>query len=134
MARLGDALRLQREQMGVTLAQAADDTRIRLKFLEAVESGDYQSLPGNVYTKGFLRNYAEYLNLDPDEMVALYVGERGGIEPLRSFAPMRPLVKRSVYSTPAMAANSADSRYTCTVWRLTPMPARKAASALPPMA
>ena len=102
MARLGDALRLQREQMGVTLAQAADDTRIRLKFLEAVESGDYQSLPGNVYTKGFLRNYAEYLNLDPDEMVALYVGERGGIEPLRSFAPMRPLVKRSFIFTPAV--------------------------------
>ncbi|HLZ48182.1 MAG TPA: helix-turn-helix domain-containing protein [Candidatus Limnocylindria bacterium] len=102
MARLGDALRLQREQMGVTLEQAADDTRIRLKFLQAIESGDYQSLPGNVYTKGFLRNYAEYLNLEPDEMVALYVGERGGIEPLRTFAPMKPLVKRSFIFTPTV--------------------------------
>jgi cytoskeleton protein RodZ len=102
VARLGDALRLQREQMGVTLEQAADDTRIRLKFLQAIESGDYQSLPGNVYTKGFLRNYAEYLNLEPDEIVALYVGERGGIEPLRTFAPMKPLVKRSFIFTPTV--------------------------------
>jgi len=102
VARLGDALRQQREQMGVTLPQAAEDTRIREKFLQALESGDYQSLPGTVYTKGFLRNYAHYLNVDPEEMVALYTGERGGSEPLRSFAPMRPLVKRSFIFTPAV--------------------------------
>ena len=102
MARLGDALRTQREQMGVTLEQAAEDTRIRAKFLQAIESGDYQSLPGTVYTKGFLRNYAEYLSLDPDEMFALYTGERDGTEPARTFAPMKPLVKRSFIFTPAV--------------------------------
>ena len=102
MARLGDALREKREAMGVTIEQAAEDTRIREKFLQALESGDYQSLPGTVYTKGFLRNYAHYLNVDPEEMVALYTGERGGTEPLRSFAPMRPLVRRSFIFTPAV--------------------------------
>ena len=102
MARLGDALRLQREAMGVTLQQAAEDTRIREKFLQAIESGDYQSLPGTVYTKGFLRNYAQYLNLDPEEMLAFYTGERGGSEPLRSFAPMKPLVKRTFIFTPTV--------------------------------
>jgi len=102
VARLGDALREKREQMGVTLPQAAEDTRIREKFLQALESGDYQSLPGTVYTKGFLRNYAHYLNVDPEEMLALYTGERGGTEPLRSFAPMRPLVKRSFIFTPTV--------------------------------
>jgi cytoskeletal protein RodZ len=102
MARLGDALRLQREAMGVTLPQAAEDTRIREKFLLAIESGDYQSLPGTVYTKGFLRNYAGYLNLDAQEMLALYTGERGGTEPARSFAPMKPLVKRSFIFTPTV--------------------------------
>ena len=102
MARLGDALRQQREQMGVTLQQAAEDTRIREKFLQAIESGDYQSLPGTVYTKGFLRNYAQYLNLDAEEILALYTGERGGSEPARTFAPMRPLVKRSFIFTPTV--------------------------------
>jgi cytoskeletal protein RodZ len=102
VGRLGDALRQQREQMGVTLDQAAEDTRIREKFLVAIESGDYQSLPGTVYTKGFLRNYAGYLNLDVEEMVALYTGERGGAEPARTFAPMKPLVKRSFIFTPTV--------------------------------
>lgn len=102
MARLGDALRAQREQLGVTLEQAAEDTRIRTKFLQALESGDYQSLPGTVYTKGFLRNYAEYLSLDPEELFALYTGEREGTEPARTFAPMRPLVRRSFIFTPAV--------------------------------
>ena len=102
MARLGDALRLQREAMGVTMQQAAEDTRIREKFLQAIENGDYQSLPGTVYTKGFLRNYAQYLNLDPEEALALYTGERGGSEPARTFAPMKPLVKRSFIFTPTI--------------------------------
>ncbi|HEY8806766.1 MAG TPA: helix-turn-helix domain-containing protein [Candidatus Limnocylindria bacterium] len=102
MARLGDALRQKREQMGVPMPQAAEDTRIREKFLQAIESGDYQSLPGTVYTKGFLRNYAGYLGLDVEEMLALYTGERGGSEPARSFAPMRPLVKRSFIFTPTV--------------------------------
>ncbi len=102
MARLGDALRTQRESMGVTMEQAAEDTRIRTKFLQAIESGDYQSLPGTVYTKGFLRNYAQYLNLDPEELLALYTGERGGTDPVRTFAPMKPLVKRSFIFTPTV--------------------------------
>jgi cytoskeleton protein RodZ len=102
VARLGDALRQQRETMGVPIEQAAEDTRIREKFLRAIESGDYQSLPGTVYTKGFLRNYAGYLNLDAEEMLALYTGERGGSEPLRTFAPMKPLVKRSFIFTPTV--------------------------------
>jgi cytoskeletal protein RodZ len=102
VARLGDALRQKREQMGVTMQQAAEDTRIREKFLQAIESGDYQSLPGAVYTKGFLRNYAGYLNFDAEEMLALYTGERGGSEPARTFAPMKPLVKRSFIFTPTV--------------------------------
>ncbi|MDP9321629.1 MAG: helix-turn-helix domain-containing protein [Chloroflexota bacterium] len=102
MARLGDALRQQREQMGVTMEQAAEDTRIREKFLQAIESGDYQSLPGGVYTKGFLRNYAEYLNLDAEEMLAIYTGERGRSEPARTFSPMKPIVKRGFIFTPTV--------------------------------
>lgn len=102
MARLGDALRERREHKGVTMQQAAEDTRIREKFLQAIESGDYQSLPGTVYTKGFLRNYAQYLGLDAEEMLALYTGERGGADPARTFAPMRPLVKRSFIFTPTV--------------------------------
>ena len=48
MSRVGDELRAQREKKSITLDQAAADTRIREKFLKALEDGDYQSLPGAV--------------------------------------------------------------------------------------
>lgn len=102
MIRLGDALRAQRERMGLTLPQAAEDTRIREKFLRALESGDYQTLPGAVYTTGFLRNYADYLGLDPDEQIARFRAERVTPDAPRSFEPMRPIMRRNVILTPAV--------------------------------
>ncbi len=102
MSRLGDALRAQRERKGITLDQAAADTRIREKFLKALEDSDYRSLPGTVYTKGFLRNYAEYLDLDGEELVVLFHQERGAPEPPRTFEPMRPIMHRSLIFTPAV--------------------------------
>src|SRR5713101_2472006 len=102
MGRLGDQMRAQRERMGLTLEQAAEDTRIREKFIKALENGDYNSLPGAVYTKGFLRNYAEYLGLEADELVAIYQQERGIPEPPRSFEPMRPIMRRNLILTPAI--------------------------------
>ena len=103
MASLGDILRAQRERKGIVLDQAADDTRIRLKFLRALEDGDHNALPGAVYTKGFLRNYAEYLDLDPGELVAVYNAERGVIvEPIRTFEPIHPILRRHLILTPSI--------------------------------
>jgi len=101
---LGDSLRQQREKRGITLDQAAADTRIREKFLKALEDGDLQSLPGAVYTKGFLRNYAEYLGLDDEESVVQFHQERGGppAETKRRFAPMKPVGGRSLVFTPTV--------------------------------
>src|SRR5256712_10695633 len=101
MSRLGEQLRAQRERKGITLEQAAADTRIREKFLKALEDGDYQSLPGAGYTKGFLRNYAEHLDLQAGELVVLFHQERGGQpEAPRSLQPMRPVLHRSLSFTP----------------------------------
>lgn len=104
MSRLGEQLRAQREKKGITLDQAAADTRIREKFLKALEDDDYQSLPGAVYTRGFLRNYAEYLDLDQEELVVLFHQERGiaSADPVRTFRPMRPIMHRSLIFTPAV--------------------------------
>ena len=105
MSRLGEQLRAQRERKGITLEQAAGDTRIREKFLKALEDGDYQSLPGPVYTRGFLRNYAEYLDLETDELVMLYHHESGRpAEPLqtRTFKPYRPIARRSLVFRPVV--------------------------------
>lgn len=66
-----------RERKGVDLYRAERDTKIRARYLGALERGDYKELPGAVYTKGFLRNYALYLGLDPDDVLGQWRRERG---------------------------------------------------------
>ncbi|MGD0861521.1 MAG: helix-turn-helix domain-containing protein [Candidatus Limnocylindrales bacterium] len=60
-------LRAAREARGIDLYRVERDTKIRVKFLAALEEGQYSELPAEVYARGFLRNYASYLGLDPDE-------------------------------------------------------------------
>ena len=107
MPSLGEQLRAQRERKTITLEQAAADTRIREKFLKALEEGDYPSLPGAVYTRGFLRNYSDYLDLETDELVVLFQQERGGAPPepapkRSNFKPYRPVVHQSLIFRPVI--------------------------------
>ncbi len=66
---LGGVLRERREAMGASLAEVETATRIRQKYLAALESDEWHLLPGEVVGRGFLRNYATYLGLDPTEAV-----------------------------------------------------------------
>src|SRR5258705_12536774 len=74
---LPERLYAARERKGVDLYRAERDTKIRARYLGALERGDYKELPGAVYTKGFLRNYALYLGLDPDDVLNQWRRERG---------------------------------------------------------
>jgi cytoskeleton protein RodZ len=69
MGKIGEALRKAREAKSITLRQAEEATKIRLKYLEALEREDYSQIPGRVYAIGFLRNYARYLGLDWQPLV-----------------------------------------------------------------
>lgn len=62
-------LRARREEQGLTLDEIAQGTRIHVKHLQAIESGDLLALPGVVYARAFVRHYARWVNLDPDETV-----------------------------------------------------------------
>jgi cytoskeleton protein RodZ len=86
---LGETLRQARLDKGVSLADAARETRIRRSYLEALEAEDMAALPPMVYTRGFLRSYAEYLGLSPEAMVDLYQpsARREPSPALRSAAP-----------------------------------------------
>lgn len=82
MSELGDRLRAARESQGISLAQAATETRILQRYLVALEEGDYKYLPGDVYARGFIRNYADYLKIPVEELIQLYRYERGRTEPI----------------------------------------------------
>jgi hypothetical protein len=95
---VGERLREAREVRGFDLYRAERDTKIREKYLAALEAGDFAELPGEVYTRGFLRNYASYLGLDPDEIVDEWRRETGDSVPgavlaggQPSFAGPRPV-------------------------------------------
>lgn len=70
--RLGEVLRAAREAKGVELPRVERETKIRERYLSALERGEYRELPGAVYAKGFLRNYGAYLGLDPEYLIDLY--------------------------------------------------------------
>lgn len=91
--RLGELLLAARERKGVDLFRAERDTKIRVKYLAALERSDFRTLPGAVYTTGFLRNYAVYLGLDPDEMIAAWKREAGPrpVERVSVAPPPRPM-------------------------------------------
>jgi cytoskeletal protein RodZ len=91
---LPDRLAAARERKGVDLVRAERDTKIRLRYLSALESGDYRDLPGAVYTKGFLRNYAIYLGLDPEDVLRQWRRERGeATAPEAVIVPPRPIAE-----------------------------------------
>ncbi len=74
MAGIGETLRSTREHRGLTMEQVARDTRISLRFLEALEAENFEELPAPVYVRGFLRSYANYLKIDPQPLLDSLVG------------------------------------------------------------
>lgn len=77
MAVVAEMIREARLMRRVSLNQAALETRIRQSILESLEEGDYAALPPRPFLRGLLRNYAVYLNLDPDDVLDEYDLETG---------------------------------------------------------
>src|SRR3546814_703503 len=72
---VGHSLRVVRERRGLQLADVSARLRIRRPYLEAIESGHFTELPGAVYINGFLRQYAEFLGLDAEQVLKTYQDE-----------------------------------------------------------
>lgn len=72
MESIGVKLKQNREERGYSIEQVARDTNIAKRYIEALESEDFSVFPGDPYLVGFLRNYAEYLGMDSQELVGLY--------------------------------------------------------------
>ncbi len=72
MKSLGEYLQAERLARGISLEQISADTKITMSMLRAIEEGDIGELPAPVFTKGFLRAYAERIGLDPDAVIVEY--------------------------------------------------------------
>jgi cytoskeleton protein RodZ len=72
MIDLGSELREAREGQGITLTEAEASTRIKERYLRALEVNDWAALPTPVQARGFLRNYATFLGLDEDAVISRF--------------------------------------------------------------
>src|SRR5712691_2553457 len=69
---IGEQLRLAREERGIPLREISDQTRISVRYLEAIETNDYKRLPGGIFNRSFVKAYARYVGYDEKEAVEAY--------------------------------------------------------------
>ncbi|NGP44068.1 helix-turn-helix domain-containing protein [Bacillaceae bacterium SIJ1] len=75
MTELGQYLREQRQAQGISLEELQRTTKIQARYLEAIEEGHYDALPGQFYARAFVRQYAEALGLSAEEVFQAYEKE-----------------------------------------------------------
>lgn len=86
---LGEKLMKFRSEARLTVADMSKATKIQAKYIEALEKGQYEKLPADVYVRGYLRSYARYLNIDEAALVRLYEQERNISSNIRPEVPKK---------------------------------------------
>lgn len=86
---LGEKLQKFRTEHRKSLLDVSRSIKIQVKYLEALESGSYSSLPADVYVRGFLRSYARYLGCDEEAILRMYERERNIHISLKKKAPSK---------------------------------------------
>ena len=102
---IGEKLRLARETRGIALRDISDQTRISMRYLEAIESDDYRRLPGGIFNRSFIRAYAKFIGYDEDQAVDEYartLRERGEPDEESSTKPYKSMVYTENNRSPVM--------------------------------
>jgi transcriptional regulator with XRE-family HTH domain len=101
MSDLAQRIRAARDKMGVSIDEAERATKIRRRYIEAIEAGDFDRLPDGPPSRGFIKNYARYLGMDPDQSLTDFEAEVGV-----------PILQLNEFIPPPPARQQAVSRYT----------------------
>ncbi|KKR33613.1 MAG: transcriptional regulator, XRE family [candidate division CPR2 bacterium GW2011_GWC1_39_9] len=103
---VGELLKSEREKLGLSIKEVELNIRIRSKYIEAFETMDYARLPDDVYTKGFLKNYTEYLGIDYNDALALFEKSRSIenkiIKSQSKVKSLQPIKKPRILITPKL--------------------------------
>ncbi|MDH7483313.1 MAG: helix-turn-helix domain-containing protein [Spirochaetales bacterium] len=89
MAEIGHIFRNARVERGLTLEQVADETNIATRYLQAIEADNFDIFPGEIYATGFIRLYAEFLDLDASTLIRSF--REGEIEHQSATTPESPV-------------------------------------------
>jgi transcriptional regulator with XRE-family HTH domain len=130
MASFGETLRRERELRGVSLREIADATKISVRFLQALEQDRLDVLPGGVFRRSFVKQYAKHLGLDADRLAAEFVYAHG--EQVQEPAPSSNRREKAHPGTLFLIA-AVGSAAVLSLWKAAPERAQGIASApLPP--
>jgi cytoskeletal protein RodZ len=94
---VGESLRKERELRGVTLQEIADETKISVRNLQALESDEFDKLPGGIYTKNFIRAYCRHLGISEEQIVNDYLCQT---RPRKERRHPRPVEREERQGTP----------------------------------
>jgi cytoskeletal protein RodZ len=114
---VGQMLKARRQALRLSMAQVELATKIRGKFLAALESGDYSTLPNDIYSRGFVQHYANHLGLDGAFVAAHYVAERG-VEEAKTRRPVMEKPVKFVFTSRILAAVSVLALAAAVLWYL----------------
>ncbi|NYS60172.1 RodZ domain-containing protein [Vreelandella salicampi] len=84
----GEQLKSQREQLGLSLQEAADALHLRPAVIDGLERGNYDEIPIATYRRGYLRAYARYLGIDESPVLEAYKERHGSLEAERTITPV----------------------------------------------
>lgn len=93
MFEIGNTLREARVRRKLTLQQAEEDTKVRVKYIQAMENEEFDTMPSSAYVMGFLRTYSTYLGLDADVILSEYrsrFGPHEDHEPFGGSSALKP--------------------------------------------
>jgi cytoskeleton protein RodZ len=89
--RIGKELQETRQGLDISLEQAAEETRIRLRYLQALERGDFGQLPSKAHVRGFLRSYADYLGIDSGVLLRSFEHLENPDQAIETEIPSEPI-------------------------------------------
>lgn len=110
MQRIGERLKAARLSLGVSLQTLQQRTKVSRRYLEAIENGHYDAIPGEVYLKGFIRSYARAVGLDPEELLDAYYeacADEVRADELRTKGRLAR-VRRALWSGPVRSTDRVD--------------------------
>ena len=100
MGVVGDRLRLQRQARGISIEHIARQTKISARWLEAIEREHFEQLPGGIFTRSFIRQYARSIGLDDDPVIREFLARAADEEAAQALplkAPSSRLVRDRIF-------------------------------------
>jgi cytoskeletal protein RodZ len=93
---IGEKLKKRREELGIDLKQVANTLRIHYEYLKCIENNALDKLPAQVYTRGYIKEYARFLNVDPDPLLDEHAKSQSESEGESEPVPQAPLKTKFV--------------------------------------